>query len=56
MPADLGVDVSDLDGALTLESLYETEAESDATYFEGDASETAAQLGDLLEEKGVIEG
>lgn len=53
---DLGVDVAGLDGAFELESLYEPETDCDGTLFEGDASDTATQLRDLLQEKGVVEG
>ncbi len=48
---DVGVEVGDL--PLTLSSLYEPETEGEATLFEGSAEETAGQLAELLEEKGV---
>ncbi|MFC7131523.1 MULTISPECIES: electron transfer flavoprotein subunit beta/FixA family protein [Salinibaculum] len=53
---DIGIDVAALDDALTLTDVYEPETESDATVFEGDAGETADQLGDLLADKGVVDG
>jgi len=50
-PADLGVDVQ---SRLLLSSLAVPETESDVTYFEGSAGETAAELATFLrEEKGV---
>jgi electron transfer flavoprotein beta subunit len=50
-PADLGVDVQ---STLSLSSLEVPETESDVTYFEGSADETAADLAAFLrEEKGV---
>ena len=50
-PADLGVDV---ESTLSLSSLEVPETESDVTYFEGGADETAAELASFLrEEKGV---
>jgi electron transfer flavoprotein beta subunit len=52
---DLGLDASAADSDLSLTSMYEPETESDATYFEGDADEQAAQLADLLRETGVVE-
>ena len=53
--SDLGLAPEDVAGDLTLSAMYEPESESDATIFEGDASETAAQLAELLREKGVTE-
>jgi electron transfer flavoprotein beta subunit len=55
-PADFGVESAELDDSLVLKSLYEPVSESDATLFEGDAGETARALGDLLQDKGVVEG
>jgi len=52
-PADLGLSAEELASALSVTSLYEPETESDVTLFEGDAEETAADLADLLHEKGV---
>ncbi|WP_340100442.1 electron transfer flavoprotein subunit beta/FixA family protein [Salinibaculum salinum] len=54
-PEDYGLETADLDDSLALQSLYEPVSESDATLFEGDAEETASRLGDLLQDKGVIE-
>jgi electron transfer flavoprotein beta subunit len=53
--ADLGLDAGAVESELDLTSMYEPESESDATIFEGDASETAAQLAEVLREKGVAE-
>ncbi|GAA0648484.1 electron transfer flavoprotein subunit beta/FixA family protein [Salarchaeum japonicum] len=53
---DLGLDASVADSALELTDMYEPETESDAQYLEGDASEQAAQLADVLREKGVVDG
>ncbi|WP_306053775.1 electron transfer flavoprotein subunit beta/FixA family protein [Natronococcus wangiae] len=51
--ADLGVDESAIEGDVTLTDMYEPESESDVTVWEGSAEETAAELGELLREKGV---
>ncbi|ELY53250.1 electron transfer flavoprotein subunit beta/FixA family protein [Natronolimnohabitans innermongolicus] len=50
---DLGVDDSAVDSDLELTDMYEPESESDVTVWEGGAEETAAELGDLLRDKGV---
>ncbi|WP_256296162.1 electron transfer flavoprotein subunit beta/FixA family protein [Haloarchaeobius salinus] len=50
---DLGLDAAAVENELTLTDMYEPETESDATYFEGGPEEEAAQLADLLREKGV---
>ena len=55
-PDELGVDVAELEGKLTLTSIAEPESESDTTLFEGDAGEQAERLSDLLEDEGVVEG
>ncbi|WP_232686583.1 electron transfer flavoprotein subunit beta/FixA family protein [Halobacterium zhouii] len=52
--ADLGLDASVADSDLELTAMYEPESESDAQYLEGDASEQAAALADVLREKGVV--
>ncbi len=52
---DLGLSTADVEGDLELTAMYEPETESEATYFEGDAGEQAAQLADLLREKGVVD-
>jgi electron transfer flavoprotein beta subunit len=53
--ADLGLDAAAADSDLELTSMYEPEAETDATYFDGDADEQAGQLAELLTELGVVE-
>ncbi|ELY61948.1 electron transfer flavoprotein subunit beta/FixA family protein [Natronococcus jeotgali] len=50
---DLGVDEGAVEGAVTVTDMYEPESESDVTVWEGSAEETAAELGELLREKGV---
>lgn len=55
-PADFGLNSEDLTDSLALKTLYEPVSESDATMFEGDAADTAGRLGDLLRDKGVVEG
>ncbi|MFC4439427.1 MULTISPECIES: electron transfer flavoprotein subunit beta/FixA family protein [Natrialbaceae] len=51
--ADLGVDESAVEAEVTVTEMYEPESETDATVWEGSAEETAAELGELLREKGV---
>ena len=51
--ADLGVDEGEIEGDLTLTDMYEPESESDATIWEGSPEETAAELGEMLRDKGV---
>ncbi|WP_440763506.1 electron transfer flavoprotein subunit beta/FixA family protein [Natronorubrum sp. DTA7] len=51
--ADLGVDEGEIEGDLTLTDMYEPESESDATIWEGSPEETAAELGEMLRNKGV---
>ncbi|MCU4751155.1 electron transfer flavoprotein subunit beta/FixA family protein [Halobacteria archaeon AArc-curdl1] len=53
--ADLGVEGDAVAGELELTSMYEPESESDTTVFEGSADDTAAQLAELLREKGVAQ-
>lgn len=50
-PATLGVE--SIDPAVELTSLSVPETESEATFFEGDAGETAGELGEVLRERGV---
>ena len=50
---DVGLTAEELPLSLSLSSLYEPEAEGDATYFEGSVDETAGELADLLREQGV---
>ena len=52
--ADLGLDAEAVASPIERTGMYEPETESDATYFEGDASEQAAQLADMLRERGVV--
>ncbi|WP_267641077.1 electron transfer flavoprotein subunit beta/FixA family protein [Haloarchaeobius amylolyticus] len=51
--ADLGLDAEAVANDLELTDMYEPESEGDATYFEGGPEDEAAQLADLLREKGV---
>ncbi|WP_101295741.1 electron transfer flavoprotein subunit beta/FixA family protein [Halegenticoccus soli] len=51
--ADLGLDAEAVETDVRLTEMYEPESESDATIFEGSAEETAAQLAQVLREKGV---
>lgn len=51
---DLGLTDADVASALELTDMYEPESESDATLFEGSAEETAADLAEVLREKGVV--
>jgi len=51
--ADLDLDPSLVDDALTLSGLSKPESESDATLFEGSAEETAADLETVLRDAGV---
>ncbi|MBC9985096.1 MULTISPECIES: electron transfer flavoprotein subunit beta/FixA family protein [Haloferax] len=51
--SDLGLDAAAVESDLVLTDVYEPETESDATYFEGDAGEQAADLATVLREKGV---
>jgi electron transfer flavoprotein beta subunit len=53
--ADLGLDESAIESELELTAMYEPESESDVTTWEGSAEETAAELGDLLRDKGVVQ-
>ncbi|WP_135822207.1 electron transfer flavoprotein subunit beta/FixA family protein [Halostella litorea] len=52
--ADLGLDASVAESSLDVTAMYEPESESDAEYFDGDPDEQAAQLADVLVEKGVV--
>ncbi|AZH24454.1 electron transfer flavoprotein subunit beta/FixA family protein [Haloplanus aerogenes] len=51
--ADLDLDPAVVDDALTLTRLAKPETESDATIFEGDPGETAAELETVLRDAGV---
>jgi electron transfer flavoprotein beta subunit len=50
-PDELGVDLDE--SVLSLQSLEVPETESDVTYFEGSAEETAGELAEFLRDKGV---
>jgi len=50
---DLGLDADALASPLEQTSLYEPEAEGEATLYEGSAEETAGELAGLLRERGV---
>jgi electron transfer flavoprotein beta subunit len=50
---DLGLSAEELPLDLDLQSLEVPEVESDVEFFDGDAEEAAAQLADLLRDKGV---
>ena len=50
---DLGLSTDVVAGDLELLDLYEPETESEATYFEGEPDEQAAQLAETLREMGV---
>ncbi|WP_290818268.1 electron transfer flavoprotein subunit beta/FixA family protein, partial [Halovivax sp.] len=51
---DVGVDPSAVEGDLELTDMYEPEAESEATVWEGSAEETAGELAELLRDRGVV--
>jgi len=53
--ADIGLDVDVLDSPIEQTDLYEPESEGEATIYEGSADETAADLAELLREKGVAQ-
>ncbi|MEA5386403.1 electron transfer flavoprotein subunit beta/FixA family protein [Haloarculaceae archaeon H-GB2-1] len=53
---DLGLGPDALETPLSLTSMTEPESEGDATIWEGDADETAAELADFLRNSGVVEG
>ena len=53
---NLGLDPTDLESPLELTGLAEPESESDTQFIEGDAGEQATELGDLLQDLGVVEG
>ncbi|MFC6787525.1 electron transfer flavoprotein subunit beta/FixA family protein [Halobaculum halobium] len=52
--ADLGLDADAVRSPLSRTEMYEPETESDATYFDGSADDQAAELADVLREKGVV--
>ncbi|MFB6223689.1 MAG: electron transfer flavoprotein subunit beta/FixA family protein [Haloarcula sp.] len=51
--SDIGLEPAEIESPLEQTSLYEPETEGEATVFEGGPEETAADLADLLREKGV---
>ena len=51
---DLGLDADAVASPIERTAMYEPETESDATYFDGDADEQAAQLAEVLRQKGVV--
>ena len=51
--ADLEIDPETVESRIRLTEMYEPEAETETTVYEGSAEETAAQLAELLREKGV---
>ncbi len=53
---DIGLDAQVVASPVERTDMYEPESESDATIWEGDAGDTAAQLADFLRETGVVEG
>ena len=52
---DLGLEPSVVESELAITDMYEPESESEATYFEGGAEETAGELAELLRDKGVVD-
>lgn len=52
---NLDYPTDELTSAFELTDLYEPESETETVYFDGDSEEEAAQLADLLQDKGVIE-
>ncbi len=53
---DLGLDESVVESSVERTAMFEPESESDVVTFEGGADEEAAQLAELLRDKGVVEG
>ena len=51
--ADLGLDAGGVESDLEVTDMYEPASESDATLFEGSPEETAAQLAEVLRDRGV---
>ncbi len=50
---DLGIDPADVEAEFAITDMYEPESESDVTLWEGGADDTAAELAELLRDKGV---
>jgi electron transfer flavoprotein beta subunit len=53
---DLGLDASAVDSDFSLTGMSKPQTESDATIWEGDADETAAEMADALRATEVVEG
>jgi electron transfer flavoprotein beta subunit len=51
---DLGLDSSVTESQLSLTEVYEPESEGDARYLEGDPSEQATALAEVLRDRGVV--
>ncbi|MFA9515666.1 electron transfer flavoprotein subunit beta/FixA family protein [Halopenitus sp. H-Gu1] len=51
--SDIGLSEIDVEGKVTLSSMYEPESDSDTELIEGDAGEAAARLAEVLREGGV---
>ena len=52
---DLGLDAATVESPIDLTDMYEPETESETQYFEGSVDEQAADLADLLRDRGVGE-
>ncbi|MGB9954724.1 electron transfer flavoprotein subunit beta/FixA family protein (plasmid) [Haloarcula marismortui] len=52
---DLGVEPGVVESPLAQTSLYEPESDGDATMLSGDPDEEAAQIADILRDKGVVD-
>jgi electron transfer flavoprotein beta subunit len=53
---DLGLDADVVESPVERTAVFEPETESDVVTFDGDANEEAAQLAEMLRDKGVVEG
>ncbi|MFC7047137.1 electron transfer flavoprotein subunit beta/FixA family protein [Halobacteriaceae archaeon GCM10025711] len=53
--SDLGLDASVAESGLQLTDMYEPETEADTRYLEGETDEQAAQLAEILRDKGVVD-
>ncbi|PHQ38520.1 electron transfer flavoprotein subunit beta [Halorubrum persicum] len=51
---DLGLSEDVVESSLDITDMYKPESKSDAEYFDGEADEQAAQLADILQNKGVV--
>ena len=52
----VGLDASVVESPVERTDMYEPESEGDATYWEGNAEDTAGELADFLRDEGVVEG